>query len=66
MATIHDALILMGENRVSALPVVNVNGDHACVGILSTDDLDRVDSTGRRFLLEKLARNMGNEPVRRS
>ena len=74
-ATIHEALILMGENRVSALPVVN--GDHSCIGILSTADLvdvtrdvdddlyhlDRVDPTSRRYLLEKLAHNMGNEPV---
>ena len=73
--TIHEALTLMGENRVSALPVVNSN--NICVGILSTSDLvdmtrdvdddlyhlDLVDPTSRRFLLDKLAHNMGSEPV---
>ena len=73
--TIHEALRLMGENRVSALPVVD-NHDH-CVGILSTSDLvdmtrdvdddlydlDLVDSTSRRFLLDKLAHSMGHESV---
>ena len=73
--TIHEALTLMGENRVSALPVVD-RQDH-CVGILSTSDLvdmtrdidddiyqlDMVDSTSRRFLLEKLAHSMGGETV---
>jgi CBS-domain-containing membrane protein len=73
--TIHDALTLMGENRVSALPVVDKR-DH-CVGILSTSDLvdmtrdvdddlynlDLVDATSRRFLLDKLAHSMGSEPV---
>ena len=73
--TIHDALTLMGENRVSALPVVDKR-DH-CVGILSTSDLvdmtrdvdadlynlDLVDSTSRRFLLDKLAHSMGSESV---
>lgn len=73
--TIHEALTLMGENRVSALPVVNSH--NICVGILSTSDLvdmtrdvdddlyhlDLVDPTSRRFLLDKLAHNMGSEPV---
>ncbi|NND99473.1 MAG: CBS domain-containing protein, partial [Pirellulaceae bacterium] len=73
--TIHDALTLMGENRVSALPVVDRH-DH-CVGILSTSDLvdmtrdvdddlyhlDMVDATSRRFLLDKLAHSMGSETV---
>ena len=73
--TIHEALKLMGENRVSALPVVD-HHDH-CVGILSTSDLvdltrdvdddlyhlDMVDPTSRRFLLDKLAHNMGGETV---
>ena len=58
--TVHEALTLMGENRVSALPVVNAHDQ--CVGILSTSDLvdmtrdvdddlyqlDLVDSTSRR------------------
>jgi CBS-domain-containing membrane protein len=73
--TVHEALQLMGENRVSALPVVNSH--EQCVGILSTSDLvdmtrdvdddlyqlDMVDPTSRRFLLDKLAHSMGNETV---
>lgn len=73
--TIHEALTLMGENRVSALPVVN--GHDSCVGIISTSDLvdmtrdvdddlyhlDMVDPTSRRFLLDKLAHSMGAETV---
>ena len=73
--SVHDALTLMGENRVSALPVVD-NQNH-CVGILSTADLvdmtrdvdddlyhlDLVDATSRRFLIDKLAHNMGNEKI---
>jgi len=73
--TVHEALTLMGENRVSAIPVVD-NHDH-CVGILSTSDLvdmtrevdddlyslDMVDSTSRRFLLDKLTHSMGGESV---
>jgi len=73
--TVHEALSLMGENRVSALPVVNSR--NACIGILSTSDLvdmtrdvdddlyhlDMVDPTSRRFLLDKLAHSLGNETV---
>ncbi len=73
--TIHEALTLMGENRVSALPVVNSH--NVCVGIISTSDLvdmtrdvdddlyhlDLVDPTSRRFLLDKLAHSMGGETV---
>jgi CBS-domain-containing membrane protein len=73
--TIHEALTLMGENRVSALPVVD-HHDH-CVGILSTSDLvdmtrdvdddiynlDLVDPTSQRFLLDRLAHSMGSETV---
>lgn len=73
--TIHDALTLMGENRVSALPVVDTK--NRCVGILSTSDLvdmtrdvdddlhhlDLVDPSSRRFLLEKLAHSLGAESV---
>lgn len=73
--TIHEALVLMGENRVSALPVTD-NHNH-CVGILSMSDLvdmtrdvdddlyhlDLVDPTSRRFLLDKLAHSMGAESV---
>lgn len=73
--TIHEALELMGENRVSALPVVDKK--NRCVGILSTTDLvdmtrdteedlkelDLVDVTTKRFLVDKLAHSMGNEKV---
>ncbi len=73
--TVHEALTMMGENRVSAIPVVD--GHDHCVGILSTSDLvdmtrevdddlyslDLVDSTSRRFLLDKLAHSMGGESV---
>ncbi|TWU55604.1 CBS domain-containing protein [Rubripirellula reticaptiva] len=73
--TIHEALALMGENRVSALPVVNRHNQ--CVGILSTSDLvdmtrdvdddiyhlDMVDPTTKRFLLDRLAHSMGTESV---
>jgi CBS domain-containing protein len=65
----------MGENRVSALPVVD--NHNKCVGILSTSDLvdmtrdvdddlyqlDMVDPTSRRFLLDKLTHNLGGETV---
>lgn len=73
--SVHEALSLMGENRVSALPVVNSH--NVCIGILSTSDLvdmtrdvdddlyhlDMVDPTSRRFLLDKLAHSMGSETV---
>jgi len=73
--TIHEAMELMGENRVSTLPVVD-NEDN-CVGILSTSDLvemtrdvdedvyelDHVDPTSQRFLLDKLMHSMGGESV---
>ena len=73
--TIHEALTLMGENRVSALPVVDKKNH--CIGILSTSDLvdmtrdvdddiynlDLVDPTSQRFLLEKLSHSMGHETV---
>ena len=35
--TVHDALQLMAENKVSALPVVDRNGQ--CIGIVSTSDI---------------------------
>ena len=74
-ATIHEALTLMGENRVAALPVVD--RQNRCVGMLSaadlvdlardTDDdlreLDVVDLSTKRFLIDKLAHSMGNESV---
>lgn len=73
--TIHVALELMGENRVSALPVVD--RQNRCIGILSAADLvdltrdtegdlrdlDLVDLTTKRFLIDKLAHSLGNESV---
>ena len=73
--TIHEALKLMGENRVSALPVID-RRNH-CVGILSTSDLvdmtrdvdedlqhlDFVDLASQRFLVDKLAESFGGEKV---
>ena len=74
-ATIHDALAMMTENRVSALPIVD-RRDH-CVGIFTTTDLldltrdvdedlhqmDMVDPVSRRWLVDKLAQSLGNEKV---
>lgn len=73
--TIHDALNMMGEFRVSVLPVVDSGG--ACVGILAMSDLvdltrdvddelhqlDFVDPSSQRYLLGELARSMGTESV---
>lgn len=73
--TVHEALTLMEENRVSTLPVID-NG-HVCVGILSTSDLvdmardvdddlwdlDQLDVAGQRFLVDKLIHSMGHESV---
>ena len=73
--TIHEALILMEENRVSTLPVID-NHDH-CVGILSTSDLvdmtrdvdddvyelDHADPASQRYLVEKLIHSMGSESI---
>jgi len=73
--TVHEALTLMGENRVSAIPVVDRKG--RCVGILSATDLvdmtrdvdddlyhlDLVDSTSRRFLIDRLSHTLGEEAV---
>ena len=73
--TIHEALVLMGENRVSALPVVDQQ--NRCVGILSTVDLvdmtrdteedlrelNYVDLLSKRFLVDKLADSLGTEKI---
>ncbi len=73
--TIHEALTLMGENRVFAPPVVDNQGH--CVGILSTSDLvdmtrdidddilhlDLVDPSSKRFLLDRLTHCLGSESV---
>lgn len=73
--TIQEALMVMGENRVSALPVVD-NRDR-CVGILSTADLvdmtrdldddlsqlDTADTGSLRFLLNRLSQSLSGESV---
>ena len=73
--TIHEALVLMGENRISTLPVVDKRNH--CVGILSASDLvdltrdtdddlrdlDLVDMSSKRFLIDKLAHSLGDEKV---
>jgi CBS domain-containing protein len=73
--SVHEALTLMGENRVSAIPVVDQAGH--CVGILSATDLvdmtrdvdddlyhlNMVDSTTRRFLIDRLSETLGGEKI---
>ena len=72
---IHDALELLVANRVSALPVVDKRKH--CVGILSTTDLvdftrdvdedlhnvDELDPSSRRWLVDKLLHSVGEESV---
>ena len=73
--SVHEALELMVENRVSALPVVD--GRRHCVGVLSTSDmidmareldaeltlLDSTDGTSRIWMVESLRSGIGHEPV---
>lgn len=73
--TLHEALQLMSENRVSALPVVD-SRDH-CVGVLSTSDLvdvtrdvdddldalDRSEEISSSWLTGKLAEKLGHERI---
>ena len=74
-ATIHEALSMMTENRVTALPVVDKR--NRCVGIFTTTDLlqltrdvddevhqlDAIDPVSRRWLVDKLVQSFGNETV---
>jgi CBS domain-containing protein len=74
-ANMHEALEMMVENRVSALPIVDQE-DH-CVGIITATDLveltydidadlmeaQTVDPSSRRRLVEKLSAAVGQEPV---
>jgi CBS domain-containing protein len=75
--TIEEALALLIENRVSALPVVN--GRQQCVGVLSTTDLiglarelgdevadlSQVSEASRGWLLEKMEQHgMTKQKVR--
>ena len=73
--TVHEALELLIQNRVSALPVVDKRSH--CVGILSTTDLiditrdvdrdvhdfDELDPASRRWLIDKLIHTVGTEPI---
>jgi CBS domain-containing protein len=73
--TLHEALELIHENRVSALPVIN--GRDQCVGMLSASDLielthdldDEIQNLGRAsagerpWLVEQLSRALGLEHV---
>lgn len=72
---LHEALDLICENRVSALPVVDSRGH--CLGMLSTSDLidltheldDELQNIGRtnnakpQWLIEQLTRVLGTERV---
>ena len=74
-STVHEAIQLMVENRVSALPIVDTNNH--CVGIITTTDLvdiayevdddvshtDPFDPIARRRLVEHLTSTVGHEPV---
>jgi CBS domain-containing protein len=70
--TIHDALALMGENRVSALPVVD--GRNRCVGVLSTadlvdlthdfdEDMRQLDLASGKIGVDSLTDRLGSEKV---
>ena len=73
--SVHEALELMVENRVSALPVVDGRGH--CVGVLSTSDmidmareldseltlLETADGSSRMWMVESLRAGIGHEPV---
>ncbi len=75
IATVHEALELMAENKVAALPVVDKQG--RCVGILSTSDLVEVtrdvdagiselETTDELFLgafIDKLGDAVGHKSV---
>lgn len=72
---LHEALDLICENRVSALPVVDSRGH--CLGMISTSDLidltheldDELQNLGRKgaakpqWLIERLTRTLGSERV---
>lgn len=72
---VHEALVLLTENRVSALPVVD--GHDRCVGMLSTTDLidltreiddeieelSRDDGISREWLVDRLKSHVGDTNV---
>lgn len=73
--TVHEALNLMVENRVAALPVLDGKGH--CVGMLSTSDLveiarevnedllhlDEISSLSGGWLIEKLGQGLGESTI---
>jgi CBS domain-containing protein len=73
--TLYDAIDMMVENRVSALPVIDAH--ERCVGMLSTTDLidltheledddynvDRANANGQRWLYGRLAEDFGAQRV---
>lgn len=73
--TLHEAIEMMVENRVSALPVID--GHERCVGMLSTTDLidltheleddaynvGRQNDSGKRWLYGRLAEDFGAQRV---
>ena len=73
--SLHEALELIVENRISALPVTNSKGQ--CIGLLSTSDLidltheleDELQNLGRasvgkrQWLIEQLVGALGSERV---
>lgn len=75
MDTLHEAIDLMVENRVSALPVVDSHD--RCVGMISTTDLidltheleddaynvGRANENGQRWLYGRLAEDFGAQRV---
>ena len=50
--TVHDALLLMAENRVSSLPVINSVGE--CVGVVSQTSRTRLARSELRNELRKV------------
>ena len=74
-ASVHEALQLMVENRVSVLPVVDKRGH--CIGVFSSTDMVAVtrdlddelanfnlaDESSGRWLLGQLADSLGTEKI---
>ncbi len=74
--TLHDALLLMEENSLGALPVVDRHGH--CLGMLTAtdlvsltreleedlEDLDRLSEPSRKWLMQVIARERGEVQVR--
>jgi len=73
--TVHEALVLMDENRISALPVTDRRG--RCIGMVSASDmmdltrelddelcdLGRVSPISREWIIERLINGVGQHMV---